>query len=66
MKRRYIKWLLPFLNAFHSLFSIKQYIHIMFFYRKGSNPKEFGGFLSILRTEITVRNIQTVYKVCEK
>ena len=54
MKRRYIKWLLPFLNAFHSLFSIKQYIHIMFFNRKGSNPKEFGGFSSILRTEITV------------
>jgi hypothetical protein len=38
----------------------------MFFYGKGRNPKEFGGFLSILRTEITVRNIQTVYKVCEK
>ena len=38
-------------------FFIKQYIHIMFFNRKGSNPKEFGGFLSILRTEITVRNI---------
>lgn len=54
MKRRYIKWLLPFLNAFHSLFSIKQYIHIMFLNRKGSNPKEFGGFSSILCTEITV------------
>ena len=57
MKCRYIKWLLPFLNAFHSLFSIKKYIHIIFFNRKESIPKEFGGFLSIFRTEITVRNL---------
>lgn len=54
MKCRYIKWLLPFLNAFHSLSSIKKYIHIMFFNEKGSIPKEYGGFLSIFRTEITV------------
>jgi hypothetical protein len=54
MKRRYIKWLLPFLNAFHSLFSIKKYIHIIFFNRKESIPKEFGGFLSKVCTEITV------------
>lgn len=57
MKCRYIKWLLPFLNAFHSFFSIKKYIYIMFFNRKGSNPKKFGEFLSKLRTEITVRNL---------
>ena len=55
MKCRYIKWLLPFLNAFHSLFSIKKYIHIILLNKKESIPKEFGGFLSTLRTEITVR-----------
>ena len=47
-------------------FSTEKYIYIIFFNRKGSKPKEFGGFLSIFRTEITVRNLQTVYKVCEK
>jgi hypothetical protein len=58
MKCRYIKWLLPFWNAFHSLFfSIKKYIHIIFLNRKESIPKEFGGFLSIFRTEITVQNL---------
>ena len=35
-------------------FFIKKYIYIMFFNRKESIPKEFGGFLSIFRTEITV------------
>jgi hypothetical protein len=40
-----------------SFFSIKKYIHIIFLNRKESIPKEFGGFLSIFCTEITVQNL---------